>query len=309
MIRIFLSASLLTISLYSSAQSKTDRQNLDMLCGCFEVEFKYAETFAPDEEYEYHNRERINYAKEIVIPVERSDKKYVIQHLLVIDDTTIIKHWREDWTYENPVLLKYSGDHTWEKQSLEPKQFKKKWTQTVWEVSDAPRYQGASEWITVDGKTFWMNTTDAPLPRREYTKRKDYNILKRRNIISVNQNGWMHEQDNQKIVRRNGKDTLLAEEKGMNTYKRVDDSKCEAGKVYWEKNKEYWSKVRKAWEKYLNEFAVVNVKPLVDGKPLHQYLSEVEEEYAAKKLSAAETDAKIAATLQNFVSEKTIAAH
>lgn len=308
MIRFILGVAVLALSTSSPAQHKADRRNLDLLCGCFEVEFKYAETFAPDEEYAYHNRERISYAKEIVIPIERSDKKYVLQHLLIIDDTMIIKHWREDWTYENPVLLKYSGDHTWEKQSLEGGQFKKKWTQTVWEVSDAPRYQGASEWVTTDNKTFWMNTTDAPLPRREYTKRKDYNVMKRRNFISVDQTGWVHEQDNQKILRTNGKDVLIAEEKGMNTYKRIDDSKCEAGKVYWEKHMEYWSKVRKAWDKYLNTSAVVSVKPLVDGKPMHQYLSEIGDAFAGKKLDAAETEAKIAATLQNFVSEKSVAA-
>lgn len=28
---------------------------------------------------------------------EQTDRKILIQHLLVINDSTVIKHWREDW--------------------------------------------------------------------------------------------------------------------------------------------------------------------------------------------------------------------
>lgn len=296
-------------TLTASAQNKSDLTNIDLLCGCFDVEFKYAETFAPDDEYEYHNRERINWAREIVIPIEQTNKKISLQHLLVMDDTIVIKHWREDWVYESNNILTYHGNHTWKKTPLPRDQVKNKWTQTVWEVSDAPRYQGTSEWIHTDGKTLWVNTTDAPLPRREYTKRKDYNILKRRNIISVTKDGWIHEQDNQKIIRTNGVDTLLAEEKGMNTYKRVDDKKCEAGKKYWDKNREYWATVRQAWEKYLSSYAMINVKPLVDGRPMHDYLSELEEQVGARQLTAVETNSKIQEIFNLFIGDSKVAAH
>ena len=125
----------------------------------------------------------------------------VLQHLLVISDSVIVKHWREDWTYENPILWKYKGNKLWTKESLSAEQVRGKWTQAIWEVSDAPRYQGLSEWINTDGKTFWQNSTDAPLPRREYSVRSDYNILRRTNRLIVTDNGWIHEQDNQKIIR------------------------------------------------------------------------------------------------------------
>jgi len=302
------SLALCATGITARAQNKTDMANINLLCGCFDVEFKYAETFAPDEEYEYHNRERINWAREIVIPIEQTSKRISLQHLLVMDDTIVIKHWREDWVYESPTVLIYNGDHSWQKISLHRNQFKNKWTQTVWEVSDAPRYQGTSEWITTDGKTLWINTTDAPLPRREYTKRKDYNVLKRRNIISVTKDGWIHEQDNQKVLRKNGTDTLLVEEKGMNTYKRVDDKKCEAGKQYWEKNKAYWSTVRGVWEKYLSTYAVINVKPLVEGRPLHEYLSEIEDQFATHHLTDDETNARIQEVLKLFIGESKVAA-
>lgn len=285
----------------ASGQSAADKKNIKSLCGCFDVEFKYAETFAPDEEYQYHNRERITQAKELVIPVEESGKRIVLQHLLVVNDTMVIKHWREDWEYESSVLFNYKPDHTWEKQRVEFKQAKNKWTQTVWEVSDAPRYQGASEWVTTDNKTFWMNTTDAPLPRREYTKRKDYNVLRRRNIIIVNEDGWIHEQDNQKINRSNGKDSLIADEKGINSYKRIDDKNCDYAKLYWNKNKNYWNRVRKAWSDLMDNALTISVKTAVDGKPLFMFLNDIEQEYANGKISDKEIDEKINAALNVFV--------
>src|SRR5688500_16575590 len=80
--------------------SVAGRAEVDKLCGCFQVEFKYAETFAPDKKYKHHDREEISGGTELIFPVEVSDKKIIMQHLLVITDSMIIKHWREDWSYE-----------------------------------------------------------------------------------------------------------------------------------------------------------------------------------------------------------------
>src|ERR1051325_1249890 len=99
------------IVLSAQAQDKKDlpagRQNINKLCGCFNVEFKYAETFSPDPNYKYHERDETSGGLEFILPVEITDRKIVMQHLLVISDSMIIKHWREDWTYENPVVWKY----------------------------------------------------------------------------------------------------------------------------------------------------------------------------------------------------------
>ncbi len=287
-----------------SAQSKADLKTIENLCGCFEVQFQYAETLAPDEEYEYRNRERISKVTELVLPIEKTNKKFMLQHLLIINDSIIVKHWREDWVYESPVLFNYLGDKVWEKQQLSRDKVKNRWTQTVWEVSDAPRYQGVSEWVNTDNKTFWMNTTFAPLPRREYSKRKDYNIMNRRNMIVVDASGWIHEQDNQKIIREGGKDSLLTEEKGINSYKRLPDSQCAAGLKYWEKNQAYWARVRDAWDSFLNDHASVHVAPSVDGKPMFVYLNDIEEAVATKKISLQDADARIQSVFGKFVSEK-----
>ena len=249
-----------------------DRDKVKDLCGCFDVQFQFAETFSPQKGYKYHDRETISGGTELVYVVEESDKRLVMQHLLVITDSIIVKHWREEWTYENTERWIYEGDNVWKKTQLKPEEVKGKWTQTVWEVSDAPRYQGHSQWVNLDGKWIWQNTVDAPLPRREYTARNDYNILRRTNRIILNEKGYVHDQDNEKIKRENGKDQLLVGEKGWNTYDRVDDGECKAGLAYWEKTKEYWTSVRYAWEDYLKTHDRVQLKQTIDGKVLHDHL-------------------------------------
>ncbi len=282
------------------AQSSQDKQAINKLCGCFDVEFKYAETFSPDTNYKYHDREEIRGGTELSLPIEISDKKISIQHLLVISEDVIVKHWREEWTYENPEIWVYKGDRTWIKEKLSPEQVKGKWTQTVWEVSDEPRYQGYSQFVNLDGKLIWQNTTDAPLPRREYSVRSDYNILKRTNRLNISDSGYIHEQDNEKIIRKEGKDKLLVQEKGINSYKRIEDKKCDPAKAYWKKNKAFWAKVRKAWDDYISTQTVISLKSKVDGKPLHTYLYALAKDYADKEISESEIDEKIKTEIAKF---------
>lgn len=286
-----------------SAQQQEGKKNIEKLCGCFEVQFKYAETFSPDEDYKFHSRENLAAGAELVVPIEISDKKISLQHLLVISDTMIVKHWREDWTYENPELFIYKGDKTWGKTALKSAEVKGKWTQTVWEVSEAPRYQGVSEWYKTDGKIIWENTADAPLPRREYSTRSDYNVLKRGNRIIINEEGWIHDQDNKKIIREAGTDKLLVEEKGINSYKRIDDKQCAAGLTYWKKNKLYWSKVQAVWDGYMAKNNTITIKDKVDGKYLHDYLFAQAKEFANGKIKATEIDASIKTSVEKFFAD------
>jgi len=88
----------------------------------------------------------------------------------------IIKHWRQDWIYENTEFYIYDHDNKWSFLKLPNDNVKGQWTQKVFQVDDSPRYEGSGSWVYVDGKKYWESTTDAPLPRREYTTRSDYNL-------------------------------------------------------------------------------------------------------------------------------------
>lgn len=293
----------LLAGLILQAQAPADRDKVKDLCGCFEVKFQFAETFSPQKGYKYHDRETISGGTELVYVVEESDKRLVMQHLLVITDSIIVKHWREEWTYENTERWIYEGENVWKKTQLKPEEVKGKWTQTVWEVSDAPRYQGHSQWVKLDDKWIWQNTVDAPLPRREYTTRNDYNILRRTNRIIVNDNGYVHDQDNEKIKRENGKDQLLVGEKGWNTYDRVDEKECKAGLAYWEKTKEYWTSVRRAWEDYLKTHDRVQLKQTIDGKVLHDHLFAQAKDYTKGLLKKEDIAKNVNALLTQFLGE------
>ena len=295
----FAIATVLSLSLNGQAQQ--DKKIIDKLCGCFEVDFKYAETFSPNPDYKYHEREETGGTAELALPIEVSDKKIVIQHLLIVGPTAVVKHWREEWTYENPIIWRYKGDRTWIKETVPAEKVKGKWTQTVWEVADEPRYQGFSQFVNLDGKIIWQNTTDAPLPRREYSVRSDYNILKRTNRMNITDSGYLHEQDNQKIIRTNGTDKLLVEGKGLNSYKRINENECAAAKAYWEKNGAYWGKVRKIWAGYISTHNSISLKNKIDGKLLHEYLIPLGNDYVAQKVTDADIDEKIRGEINRFI--------
>lgn len=274
---ILIALAAVLVSLTGTAQIKQDTAAIKKLCGCFEVEFKYAETFSPDIAYQLSKPYYAD-AIEWVVAEESSDKKLVLQHLLVVQDDAIVKHWREDWEFEKKEWWIFDHDGAWKKKTAkEP--VKGEWTQTVWETEDAPRYQGNSKWISNNGKLYWENTADAPLPRREYTKRSDYNVLERGNTIIIDKNGWTHEQDNRKIKRVAGTaDKLIAEEKGYNIYRKTDEAKCKAAKDWWEKNHAFWNNVRAEWDAMLQNKTTIQLVPKVDNQTLSQAMAAVQKQ-------------------------------
>ncbi|MBV6646030.1 MAG: hypothetical protein KI790_11305 [Cyclobacteriaceae bacterium] len=249
-------------------QKKKDIEAIKSMCGCYKVTFEFAETFAPKQDYEFHNNYRSG-ALEYVLPIEETKNKIVLQHLLVIGDSMIIKHWRQDWVYENTDFYTFHKENTWKYVEIPKSEVKGQWTQKVYQVDDGPRYEGSASWVHLDDRHFWESTADAPLPRREFSKRDDYNVMKRRNRQEITAYGWLHEQDNDKIIRESS-DELLAREKGWNTYEKVEESKCNLAKTWWEENSRYWADVRSVWDEYFQSKKDLSINMKVDGKILFQ---------------------------------------
>lgn len=294
-------ACLITFASQAQSKKKQDIKAIKSMCGCYEVAFNFAETFAPDKEYEFHANYRSG-ALEYVFPIEETKDKIVLQHLLVIGDTMIIKHWRQDWVYENTDLYTYDKDNSWSYKNLPEQQVKGQWTQKVLQVDDGPRYEGSSSWVHVDGRHYWENTADAPLPRREFSKRDDYNVMVRRNRQEITADGWIHEQDNDKVLRSATGDKLLAQEKGMNTYKKVNESKCQVAKEWWEENKSYWADVRAVWDELFASKQTVTIRSKVDDQVLFMKLFALEGELLSKKpYDSTSAKNKIRATIQEYV--------
>ena len=264
-------------------KKQQDIKSIKDMCGCYKVTFNYTETFSPEIDYE----KKLDYtsgAYEWAEAIEESPKKISIQHLLVLNDTMVIKHWRQDWLYENRNIFDDDKDNQWEFSTLPKEQVRGQWTQKVYQVDDSPRYSGSATWVHVDGKDYWENRTDSPLPRREHSKRSDYNVLSRGNRQEITKEGWVHEQDNDKIIRKDGKaDVLLVQEKGYNTYVRVDDAKCKAARDWWKGNRDFWAKARESWDRIYNREGTLTLRKTIDNKPLHVYLAPLEAKNASKK--------------------------
>lgn len=269
---LLLICGLLLINSYLLSQNskELDKKYIKEFCGCFSVTFDFAEFFPSDTNYKLHSPYHTTANAEWIFVDEEQDDKLVIQHLLIVRDT-VIKHWRQDWIYENTDFHFYFKDKHWKYVSLPKNEVKGQWTQKVYEVDDSPRYQGTASWIHIDGKHYWENTSDTPLPRREYTKRKDYNVLRRTNRQIITSNGWIHDQDNIKIIRNDeGLDSVLVYEKGINRYKRIDDSYCKKAKEWWEQNKNFWRQVRNQWNTVLSTQHDLVLKPFINNQMLYE---------------------------------------
>jgi len=266
-----------TATINAQNKKKQDQDAIKNMCGCYEVTFNFAETFNYSQDSLYKPSEtKVDKGLEWAQLVEDSDNKIVIQHLLQVgspESPYIVKHWRQDWLFENTDFYMYNGDNKWTYVSKPKKEVKNQWSQKVYQVDDSPRYEGSATWVHVDGKSFWENITTAPLPRREYTKRSDYNITLRGNRHQTTDTGWVHDQDNEKVLREDGKeDVILAKEKGYNTYVKVEDSKCQAAQDWWKTNQIKWSKVRTKWESVFARHQDLALQAKVDNKVLYKYL-------------------------------------
>jgi len=267
-------------SLVAFGQKQQDIESIKAMCGCYEVDFQYAETFAPKATYEFHDR-YVAEALEWVGLIEESENKLSLQHILVMRDTMALKHWRQDWIFENQELFAFQGDERWNYETLAGDDVRGQWTQKVYQVDDAPRYEGNATWIHEDGKHYWESTVDAPLPRREYTKRDDYNVLQRTNRHEITDEGHVHEQDNAKVRRRSENDRVIVYEKGMNVYKKVDDSRCRAAADWWQENQAFWSDVRTAWSEVFSQQQDITFATKVDDKRLYEVFYPLNEELMA----------------------------
>lgn len=262
-----------TTSLGSSSvtsKQEQDRALIKSMAGAYKVSFNFAETFATDTGYKYYPR-YAEWGIEQVIVVEDRPDKIVLQHLLVVRDSIIIKHWRQDWVYENTDLYKYNKDNEWIRETLTVAKAKGTWTQKVYQVDDSPRYESYGTWVNVDGKNFWEGTNDAPLPRREYSNRDDYNVMKRHSRMEILSDGWMLEQDNEKIVRDKGSDKTICWEKGIERFTKGDYNTSAALK-WWEKQQQYWADVRTVWHEVYNKTPDLKLASIVNDKRLYQSL-------------------------------------
>ncbi len=230
-----------------------DRRAILAMLGGYEVQFKFDETAVLAPDYQRKDPKR-SMGFEYVLLVEDSGRKISLQHILVMGGGAVTKHWRQDWVYESPENWVYVGNQRFEQRKRDPASIPGTWTQLVYEVNDAPRYSGSGTWNHRYGVSTWTSERSwRPLPRREYTKRSDYQLINAENRHTILPAGWAHEQDNTKVIRgKDGKDKVLVREFGFNDYRRIDGYDFEPARAYWKGTSEFWAHVRARWDQ---EFA------------------------------------------------------
>ena len=294
-------AAALAMSAFATAPALADapdpaRDHASILAmrGEYLVRFNFDETVLLQPGYARHAPLRTG-GDETVIVLEDTPTHVVLQHVLVDPKSGhVTKHWRQDWAYEAPTRFEFSADQTWTVRALAPEQTRGAWTQCVYEVSDAPRYCGTGRWNHRYGVATWTSDrTWRPLPRREYTKRSDYNAMNVENRHTIVPGGWTHEQDNTKTVRRADGSTerTIAREFGFNDYIRTAELDFKPAYDYWNATKDYWARVRARWDERLADPRGLHLKTKVDGMamiiPLFTQAGDVQE---GKTVSDAEID-------------------
>ena len=277
----------LSISEPGISKYEQDRRAILAMVGTFKVSFDFVETVALRPGYEL-DRPYQSWATEIVEVIEDSGDFISLQHILVMyfindggetEGPVIVKHWRQDWRYEDTEMLEFRGNNTWENVPVTAGESSGKWTQAVFQVDDSPRYESIGEWVHDGNYSSWTSAvTWRPLPRREFSVRDDYGVLEAMNRHIVTPTGWVHEQDNIKLViDENGKpvsqDPYIAKEAGFNRYDRITGDEYDPGFEYWEKTGEFWGDVRGVWSEVLTA-DTVRLKSKHDGKNIYEYMFE-----------------------------------
>jgi hypothetical protein len=272
------------------AQFEQDRKSLLALVGEYEVRFQFMETAALQENYQI-TEPYLSKGTEYVFVVEDTGQVIDLQHILVMrtenplkedlknpsheeQPVRVVKHWRQRWTYEDDVIYEYQGNQLWQPKILSEKERKGTWSQAVFEVDDSPRYEGYGMWSHHNNRSSWQAKAWRPLPRREYTKRNDYDVLEVVNRHTLTPTGWLHEQDNLKLVKRDGQQFYVAQEVGLNIYERTHEHDFSAGREYWNKTKDFWAQVRQEWNRRMNGTDSFFLRKSVNKKALWMHLFE-----------------------------------
>ena len=232
-----------------SAQER-DRRAILAMAGPYRVAFDFVEVarfdpaLKPDAPYQ-------SWATEYVFVAEDRPAFIALQHILLMriagkeSEPLVQRHWRQEWRYEAEKLLAYEGANTW---AVKPGQGERRgaWTQTVLQVDDSPRYAARGRWQHGETNSTWLSDeTWRPLPRREFSVRKDYQVLVGTNRHTVTPLGWVQEENNLKLVLADRR--TLAREYGVARYERIRDFDFEPAQRYFAATEPFWAEVRAAW--------------------------------------------------------------
>ncbi len=235
----------------ADAAYQRDRQAILGMVGNFRVRFDFRETTPFVAGYEPID-DKVSGGYESVRVVEDRPGFLALQHILVVEDhgkSVVVKHWRQDWTYQPKTVLTYSPSGKWVLTPVPDADRLGAWSQTVWQTDDSPRYGAVGRWAYDNGVSRWMSgMTLRPLARRDAVRHPVYGWYVGTNRHALTPEGWVQEQDNAKVGLKAGAPVTFVHEVVTNTYSRNDGFPVSAADDYWAATKAYWAAVRTAWD-------------------------------------------------------------
>ena len=277
--------------LQTSAPSALERDRLAILAmaGPYRVTFDFLEVvrydpaLKPDAPYQSWGTEYV------FVSEDRSDF-IALQHILVmrmqpadgkVSDPVVVRHWRQEWRYEAEQMLVYDGANTWSLRPVPAERRRGAWVQSVYQVDDSARYSASGRWEHTDSFSTWISEeTWRPLPRREFSVRKDYDVLAGTNRHTILPTGWIQEENNLKLAldgpgKPRAKTPFVAREYGVARYERIREHDFAPGKQYFERTERFWNEVRLAWREIVQRDRRYTLKGPVDQgalfRPFFEY--------------------------------------
>lgn len=289
-----------------AAQFEADRKAILAMAGDYKVTFDFQETVSFKADYDLKDRYKTG-GHEMVRVIEDTGTFISLQHILVVGDgekmpLMPIKHWRQDWIYEPTTVMDFIGANTWKKRELSDTERAGTWAQVVYQVDDAPRYAGVAVWDHTNGVSAWTSPPSwRPLPRRDATKRDDYHAIVAVNRHAITPDGWVHEQDNAKLILTGDKPQVLAHEIGINNYRHFDGFNTEVGTEYWNATADFWEVIRDEWSALFANNDTVALTVLGEPSEVYMQILGIAADVADGKTNSDKAAAEAVELLRGYV--------
>jgi hypothetical protein len=274
-----------------------DRRAILAMAGPYRVSFDFLEVVRYDPSLK-QDAPYQSWGTEYVFVSEDRPELIALQHVLVMrmrledgktSEPMVVRHWRQEWRYQPEFLLAYEGAQTWARQAVPAEARRGAWSQSVLQVDDSPRYAAVGRWQHAGGVSTWISQeTWRPLPRREFSVRKDYDVLVGTNRHTITQDGWLQEENNLKLALQGQR--YLAREYGVARYQRIRNYDFTAGEKYYTRTEPFWAEVRSAWQDIAQRAGRFTLRAQVDQGQLFVPFFE----YAAKLEAGAAFDREAA---------------
>lgn len=139
-----------------------DRRAILAMAGEFRVSFDFLEiaTFSPDSS---RDRPYQSWGTELIMVSENTPDFIALQHLLVMrmklpdgseSEPHVVRHWRQEWRWQPDTILTYAGHLRWQPRTVEGNG---RWSQSVYQVDDSPRYASLGRWQHNDSFSTWIS--------------------------------------------------------------------------------------------------------------------------------------------------------